>query len=140
MTSAADSLTSIPMPGVLGDEHGAASDRDPATSHEHAPIEDRPERDPSDVGTDEPVTAYARQLWLELDRVAHYLHTEVARGGSNGPLVTQAKPLLSTEDQWDRWREVYGDVLSTLAGPAGDQGFGDQEARRITQDGRAAQS
>ncbi len=138
MTSAADSLTSIPMPGLIGDARGAASDRDPATSHEHAPIEDRPERDPSDVGTEEPVTAYARQLWLELDRVAHYLHNEVARGGSNGPLVTEPKPLLSSDEQWNRWREVYADVLSALAGPAGDQGYGEQEARRAAQDGRAA--
>jgi len=70
--------------------------------------------------------------------VAHYLHNEVARGGSNGPIVTEPKPLLSTEGQWARWRDLYADVLSALAGPAGDQGYGEQEARRVAQDGRAA--
>ncbi len=139
-TSASKTLTSIPVPGLLADGRGSASDRDPATSHEHAPIEDRPVRDPSDVERDEPVTAYARHLWHELDRVAHYLETQIARGGSNGPLVTQPTPLLSTEEQWAEWREVYASVLSALAGPAGDEGYGAQEAQLVYQHGRAAQT
>jgi hypothetical protein len=120
--------TSIPMPGLLTDRSGAASDRDPATSHEHAPIDDRPARDPSDVTLNEPVAVYARQLWTELDRVARYLREHVA-GGGDGPLLANSTPLLATEEQWAQWREIYGATLSVLAGPAGDQGYGEQEAQ-----------
>jgi hypothetical protein len=109
------------MPALISDANGSASDRDPATSHEHAPIDDRPVRDPSGVDADEPVTVYARRLWTELEQVADYLRDQIARGG-NGPL-------LNTDDQWQRWREVYGGVLSVLAGPHGDEGYGQQEAQ-----------
>jgi hypothetical protein len=129
-----DTAPAIPMPGLISDHAGTASDRDPATSHEHGPIEDRPVRDPSDVTHDEPVTAYARQLWLELDRVAGYLREQVARGGS-APVVAGPEPLLRTEDQWQQWRETYAGVLSVLAGPAGDQGYGRQEAQLEYQNG-----
>jgi hypothetical protein len=117
----------IPMPGLLSDSNGSASDRDPATSHEHAPIEGRPTRDPSDVELDEPLAQYARRLWTELDRVSRYLRDQVA-GGGDGPLLANATPLLITEEQWAKWREVYGSALSALAGPAGDHGYGEQEA------------
>ena len=115
------------MPGLLADKNAPFSDSDPATSHEHGPTPGRGERDPSDAAIDDPVTRYGRQLWTELDKVARYLREEVARGGS-GPLPAEIKPLLATEDQWQRWREVYARVLSILAGPAGDQGYGHQEA------------
>jgi hypothetical protein len=124
--------TSIPMPGLLTDRVGAASDRDPATSHERAPIDDRPARDPSDTTVGEPVTAYARLLWTELDRLARYLREEVG-GGGDGPLLAHATPLLTTEDQWTKWRELYGGALSVLAGPAGDGGYGEQEAQLVYQ-------
>lgn len=126
------SFGKIPMPGLLSDARGSASDRDPATSHEHAPIEDRPARDPSDYEREDPLVAYARKLWLELDRVAHYLHDGVA-DAAGGPLLTDARPLLMTEEQWQRWRTVYSEVLSTLAGPGGDGGYGEQEAKLIHQ-------
>jgi hypothetical protein len=44
------------MPGLISDPEAAYTDRDPATSHEHAPISDRPVRDPSAVAFDDPVT------------------------------------------------------------------------------------
>jgi hypothetical protein len=127
--------TSIPMPGLLSDRFGSASDRDPATSHEHAPIDDRPARDPSDARVDEPVTVYARQLWTALDRLTRYLRDEVA-GGGDGPLLANATPLLTTEEQWATWRELYGGALSVLVGPAGDQGYGEQEAQLVYQHAR----
>jgi hypothetical protein len=131
--------TSIPMPGLLTDRSGAASDRDPATSHEHAPIDDRPARDPSDATLDEPVTRYARQLWTELDRLTRYLREEVG-GGGDGPLLANATPLLTTDDQWTKWRELYGEALSVLAGPAGDGGYGEQEAQLVYQHAAARAS
>jgi hypothetical protein len=122
------SAASIPMPGLLSDDMGSAADRDPATSHEHAPIEDRPERDPSGVGVDEPVTQYARQLWTELDGVARYLQEQVAHGGG-GPVVADSSSLLTTDEQWQAWQAIYAKVLSVLAGPKGDQGYGSQQAQ-----------
>jgi hypothetical protein len=122
------------MPGLLADENAPFSDSDPATSHEGGPTPGRGVRDPSNAGIDDPVTMYGRQLWTELDNVARYLREEVARGGS-GPLLSESKPLLGTEDQWQRWREVYARVLSILAGPAGDQGYGHQEALLEYQNG-----
>jgi hypothetical protein len=113
-----DSQTLIPMPLLISDARPAASDADPATSHEHGPITDRPVRDPSDAGIDDPVTVYARQLWAELDAIGHYLREAIARGS-----------LLTTDDAWTQWQERYAAVLSVLAGPAGDQGYGQQEAQ-----------
>jgi hypothetical protein len=114
----------FPMPGLLIDGGGAASDHDPATSHEHAPIEDRPVRDPSYAAVDDPVTEYGRQLWTELYEVAHYLRESTAS--------------LRTEAEWAEWRVLYARVLSVLAGPAGDQGFGEQEAQVAFQNGYRA--
>ena len=114
----------FPMPGLLIDGGGAASDHDPATSHEHVPIDDRPVRDPSNAGLDDPVTAYGRQLWIELNDVARYLHDSTGQ--------------LRTEQDWTEWKVRYARVLSVLAGPAGDQGFGEQEAQVAFQNGYRA--
>jgi hypothetical protein len=112
----------IPMPLLISDARSAASDADPATSHEHGPIADRPVRDPSDAGIDDPVTVYARRLWTELDAIGQYLREGIARGGTEHSLLT-------TDDAWAQWQERYAAVLSILAGPAGDQGYGQQEAQ-----------
>lgn len=122
-----ETWNSIPMPGLLNDEHAASSDRDPATSHEHAPISDRPVRDPSHVLVDDPVTVYARQLWTVVDRLARYVRDDVAHGIGR-PLLPDAPPVRSSDEQWRQWREHYAAALSILAGPAGDQGYGRQEA------------
>lgn len=53
---------------------------------------------------------------------------QVARGG-NGSGRADIRPLLTTEEHWQQWRTVYSGVLSVLAGPHGDEGFGEQEAR-----------
>ena len=116
------------MPGLLNDPTPTASDHDPATSHEHGPIEDRPERDPAGRALDDPVTEYARLLWTALDNVAGYLRDEIARGPS-GPVLDDRPPALTTEEQWKQWRQCYASVLGVLAGPRGDQGYGDQEAQ-----------
>jgi hypothetical protein len=121
----------IPMPGLIADDVSSASDRDPATSHEHAPIGDRPTRDPSNAEVDDPVTVYARQLWTQLDLAATYLRDHIARGDESGSA-------LATDAQWDEWRETYARLLSILAGPAGDGGYGRQEATLEYQNGRAS--
>jgi hypothetical protein len=121
-----ETCRAIPMPGLLNDEHAANSDHDPATSHEHGPISDRPVRDPSQALIDDPVTVYARQLWTVVDRLARYLRDDVAR--ASGSQLRSGTSLLATDEQWERWREHYATALSVLAGPAGDQGYGRQEA------------
>ncbi len=118
----------IPMPTLIGDRRSAASDADPATSHEHGPIEDRPTNDPSNIGIDDPIAVYARQLWTELNAVRRYLREDVAHGGS-GPVLADRQPLLTSDEEWAAWRTRYASVLSVLAGPAGDEGYGEQEAQ-----------
>jgi hypothetical protein len=100
----------IPMPSLLADGVDTPSDRDPATSAEAGPGVDRP-------AENDRLAAYARQLWSELARVSQYLRDRVAGGGS-GPLLAETTPLLTSNDQWLQWREVYARALSTLAGPA----------------------
>jgi hypothetical protein len=118
----------IPMPTLIGERRPAASDHDPATSHEHGPIEGRPTNDPSNIDINDPVAVYARQLWTELDAVRRYLVEDVAHGGA-GPLLARRQPLLTNEDEWAAWRVQYASVLGVLAGPAGDEGYGEQEAQ-----------
>jgi len=65
---------------------------------------------------------YGRTLWEQLRRIADYLREEVARGGAAG------QPLPRSEEQWQRWRACYAQALTALAGPRGDEGYGEQEA------------
>jgi hypothetical protein len=127
MADAGDAWTQIPMPSLIADQIPVRSLRDPESGNESGPIDD-----PPDVVSEDPpqdnVSVYARQLWTALDQVARYLLDQVARGGS-GPVLAEAKPLLDTDDQWLRWSEMYAGVLSVLAGPHGDEGYGQQEAR-----------
>jgi hypothetical protein len=94
-------------------------------------------RDPSRTLLDDPVTVYARQLWTVLERVARYLREDVAHGSGNWP-QRDGQPLLATDEQWQRWRVHYAAALSVLAGPAGDQGYGKQEATLEYQNGSAS--
>jgi len=66
--------------------------------------------------------AYGRALWLELREVADYLREEVAHGGA------EAAPLPRSDTQWQAWKERYAHVLSALAGPHGDSGYGAEQA------------
>jgi hypothetical protein len=113
------------MPSLLTAGVDTPSDRDPATSSEAGPGVDR-------RAENDRLAAYARQLWSELDRVSQYLRDQVAGGGS-GPVLAETTPLLTSNDQWLQWREVYAQTLSTLAGPAGDQGYGAEQAQLLYQ-------
>jgi hypothetical protein len=106
----------FPLPALLTDGVGTPSDRDPKATSEGGPQHNRGTEDSADAGI---ITAYAQQLWGELSRVAQYLH--------------DLTPQVSTDEQWAQWRTTYADVLSVMAGPAGDQGFGAQEATRAFQ-------
>jgi hypothetical protein len=111
------------MPTLLGDirPHDLGS-RDPQRSGDAGPIYTAPGRgEAADV---EAVSEYARKLWSVLDQVARYLAEQVARGS-----------MLTTDAQWQDWRAAYATVLSTLAGPAGDEGYGEQEAQLEYQNG-----
>jgi hypothetical protein len=118
-----ESWVRIPMPSLLADRADTPSNRDPATSSEASPVTDR------SVGN-ERVVAYARLLWSELDRVGDYLRDHVGGGGS-GPVLAQTEPILTNDDQWQRWSEIYAQTLTTLAGPAGDQGYGAEQAQLL---------
>ena len=118
----------IPMPSILTDDAPAFSNHDPQTSGDAGPIYSNAERDAAKADVDEPIADYARQLWRALNDAVRYLRNDVARGGS-GPLLAEQVPLPTTENQWQAWIRVCASALSTLAGPAGDQGYGEQEAR-----------
>jgi hypothetical protein len=121
------------MPSLIASQVPARSQRDPEAGNEWAPIDDAPAA-LSERPSDSELAAYARQLWQELDRLAHYLRDEIARGGS-GPVLADSNPRLATDADWQQWQQMYAGALSTLAGPAGDQGYGEQEARKEYQKG-----
>ena len=115
-----DSFVEIPMPGILdGTDHH---------THEVSTLpDDAPASDVRDVL--ERVAAaldrsgeYGRALWRNLAAVAEYLREDVARGRND-------QGLLHTEEQWRRWQEIYAEVLSVLAGPTGDSGYGASQAQ-----------
>ncbi len=122
MTHPPSAWTGIPRPSVISDLVPSRSRRDPESGNESGPIEDAPDA-VSEQTPGEEVSAYARQLWRLLDSAARYLREDVA-------------PELRGEDAWAAWRERYGAILSVMAGPAGDEGYGFQEARLAHQNAR----
>jgi hypothetical protein len=128
MSESSESWPHIPMPGLLTDAAPAFSNRDPETSGDAGPIYDRPEGDAVNASGHDPVAEYARQLWRTLSEAVKYLRDDIARATSE-PDTAGPTPLLGTDDQWGAWAAVYARALSVLAGPAGDEGYGEQEAR-----------
>jgi hypothetical protein len=118
----------IPMPTLLCDESPSRSNRDPETSGDAGPVYSEADTAAARSDVDEPLGDYARQLWRALDGAVRYLRDDVARGNRGGTSADQM-PLLRTEEQWQAWMALCAAVLSTLAGPAGDEGYGVQEAR-----------
>jgi hypothetical protein len=132
MSEASEPRSGIPMPSLLTNpEPAVAGNRDPDRSGETGPIHDDAS---TDADIDDAVIRYAQQLWDSLDRIGEYLRDQVARGGS-GPLLANTTPMLVTAEQWQHWSEVYAKALSVLAGPGGDQGHGEQQARLEYQNG-----
>ncbi len=68
---------------------------------------------------------YGLTLWKQLEVVATYLREDIAHARVSDERAT----LLQTEQQRRRWQQVYSEVLSALAGPGGDSGYGEQQAR-----------
>jgi len=130
MSASKESWTRIPMPELLTEpKFGDRGNRDPQRSGEDEPVSAAVSN-----AADGELAVYAQQLWAALDDSARYLREQVARGGS-GPLLANKGPLLSTDEQWQRWCATYAGVLGVLAGPAGDQGYGRQEAQLEYQNG-----
>ncbi len=121
------------MPSLIASQIPARSQRDPEAGNEWAPIDDAPAA-LSEQAPESAIAAYARQLWQEVDRLAAYLRDEIARGGS-GPVLADSGPLLATDEDWQKWQQMYAGALSILAGPAGDQGYGEEAARLEYQNG-----
>jgi hypothetical protein len=122
------SRTQIPMPSVLADTRGGdTGNRDPERSGDAGPIHHEVSV-PTAGDADHAVSDYARTLWITLDEVARYLRDDLAHGGGTQPSADRSSPL-RTDEQWESWRATYASVLSVLAGPAGDEGYGEQEAQ-----------
>lgn len=85
-------------------------------------------------------TAYARMLWADLDAMRRYLLQSLPPDPRlPGPVALGASPTGPDDEQgWARWCAAYAEVTSVLAGPRGDSGFGESEARREAQTRRLA--
>jgi hypothetical protein len=68
---------------------------------------------------------YGRVLWSRLDQSRRYLLDHVAGGEGD------ATSMLRHECEWQTWGDLFSVVSSTLAGRAGDAGFGSSEATLI---------
>jgi hypothetical protein len=82
----------------------------------------------------EKTTHYAEQLWDHLDGVRHYLRYMLPPDPRSAGPHTQvgAHPTGPDDtDGWSKWVDIYGSVVSVMAGPHGDSGFGYGEARNI---------
>ena len=82
---------------------------------------------------------YAQRLWHELDAVRHYLVETAPEDPRTaaGPVRTGATPTGPDDEAgWARWATAYASVTALLAGPEGDSGYGEQEARREQRDRR----
>ena len=113
-----ESWTRIPMPSLLADSRVHQHSRDPERRS------DTRTGPTPDFDVDWALD-YARKLWSVLDQAARYLAEDVARGTSS----PQLQSLLTTEEQWQRWRDHYAAILGVLTGPVGDEGYGEHEAR-----------
>lgn len=82
----------------------------------------------------EKTSHYAQQLWDRLDAVRHYLRFMLPPDPRSAGPHTQvgARPTGPDDtDGWSKWVDIYGSVVSVMAGPHGDSGFGYGEARNI---------
>jgi hypothetical protein len=84
--------------------------------------------------------AYGRQLWEQLQATREYLLASLPPDPRREPTAARrgAKPEgPADESGWVAWMAAYADVTSALAGPAGDSGHGEGEARRVAQERRS---
>ncbi len=73
---------------------------------------------------------YGQRLWHELDAVRAYLLDSLPPAGPSTP---DSRVAPRDEESWSRWMTAYASVTSLLAGPEGDSGYGEQEARHEMQ-------
>lgn len=62
-------------------------------------------------------SAYGKQLWHHLERVATYLREDIAHGTGE---VAGGR---------ERWAQLYATTLQLLSSPHGDNGFGAEQAQ-----------
>jgi hypothetical protein len=74
---------------------------------------------------------YAKQVWHQLDDTRAYLRRCLPDDPSKpGARRFRTAPVDANDEQgWQDWMRTYADVTSVLAGPRGDSGFGEEEAR-----------
>lgn len=105
----------IPKPDVLDPDRLTMPERDDMTVDDHRSRTDAALRELART------CEYGEALREQLQRVREFL--------------AGAVPSSPHDDAaWNAWRAIYGSVVSAMAGPAGDNGFGYQEAVRIAQD------
>ncbi len=66
-------------------------------------------------------SAYASQMWHQLDHLAAYLREDIARNSG-------VQTVLRDDSQRTKWADLYATTLSLLAGARGDNGFGAEQA------------
>lgn len=74
---------------------------------------------------------YAQRLWHQLDDVRGYLRRclpdDPSRPDAHRFRTAPTGP--DDEQGWQDWMSTYAEVTSALAGPRGDSGYGEEEAR-----------
>jgi hypothetical protein len=126
-------MQDIPQPALLDPDRLLLDDRNDLTAEEHA---DRAAQ--LDQALHESCS-YARQLWQDLDAMRGYLLDSLPpdpRTAGPGHRNSAAPTGPDDEEGWERWSAAYAAVTSVLAGPHGDSGFGEAEARREARDRR----
>lgn len=71
-----------------------------------------------------------QRLWPELDAGRAYLLESLPPAES---ARSQSPTMPRDDDGWTKWMTAYASVTSVLAGPHGDSGHGEQEARHEMQ-------
>lgn len=120
------SLEEIPKPHLLDPNRTLTDEREEMTLEDHR---DRA-RDLAAALRD--TCGYAEQLWERLAGLREYLVESLPQPRLNPQAVGGASPTGPDDQQgWRAWADAYAATTSILAGPHGDSGFAEDEARQI---------
>jgi len=126
-------MQKIPRPELLDPDRLLLDTRDDLTADEHASraaLLDHALHDSC---------SYAQQLWQNLDAVRGYLLASLPpdpRSPDSSGRRSAAPAGPDDEPGWQNWIAAYAAVISVLAGPHGDSGYGSEEAQREARDRR----
>jgi hypothetical protein len=120
------SLEEVPKPQLLDPDRILGDEREEMT------LEDHRDRARELNAALHDSCAYADQLWERLDGVRRYLVDSLPEPRLNPHAVGGASPTGPDDEHgWQAWADAYAGITAVLAGPHGDSGFAEDEARQI---------